>query len=131
MSIHKSLVSAGRLRGHRNVLTRTERLEILKKEERWKEELSVFGLPKVRNILMKAKKKKEEAVAEAVAGAPAEGAAVGAAPAAGAKGAAPAAGAKGAAPAAGKGAAPAAGAKGAAPAAGKGAAPAKKEEKKK
>jgi small basic protein (TIGR04137 family) len=126
MSIHKSLVSAGKLRKHRNVLTRAERLEILKREGRWKEEQSIFNLPKVRNIMMKAKKKvKEEA--EAV---PAEGAAAPAEGAAAAAGAAPAAaGAKGAAPA-GKGAAPAA--KGAAPAAGaKGAAPAKKEEKKK
>ena len=85
MSIHKSLVTAGKLTRHRNVLTRTERLEILLQEERRKEEDSVFGLPKVRNILMRAKKKKEEAPADAVAGA--EGAApeAGAAPAADAK----------------------------------------------
>jgi small basic protein (TIGR04137 family) len=118
MSIHKSLVTAGNLKRHRNVLTRAERLELLKKEERWKEGQSIFNLPKVRNILVRAKKKKEEAAAEGAA-APAAGAApaaAGAAPAAGAKGAAAAAPAKGAAPAAaGKGAA----------------APAKKEEKKK
>ena len=117
MSIHKSLVTAGNLRRHRNVLTRAERLELLKKEERWKEGQSIFNLPKVRNIMAKAKKKKEEAAEGAAA--PAAGAA---APAAGA--AAPAAGAKGAAAAApAKGAAPAAAAKGAAPA--------KKDEKKK
>ena len=115
MSIHKSLVTAGNLRRHRNVLTRAERLELLKKEERWKEGQSIFNLPKVRNIMAKAKKKKEEAAAEGAA-APAAGAA----PAGGA--AAPAAGAKGAAAPA-KGAAPAAAAKGAAPA--------KKDEKKK
>jgi small basic protein (TIGR04137 family) len=125
MSIHKSLVTAGKLRRHRNVLTRSERLDILKKEERWKENQSIFGLPKVRNIMLKAKKKKEEAAAEGTEAAPAAGAvpAAGAAPAAaGGKGAAPAAAGKGAA-----------GAKGAAPAAApaKGAAPAKKEEKKK
>jgi small basic protein (TIGR04137 family) len=115
MSIHKSLVPASKLRRHRNVLTRSERLEALKKESRWDESKSIFGLGKVRNILMKAKPKKKEAAADAV-----PGAAPGAAPAGGA---APAAGAK--APAAGaKGAAPAAGAKPAAPAA-------KKEEKKK
>jgi small basic protein (TIGR04137 family) len=120
MSIHKSLVSAGKLRRHRNVLTRAERLDILKKEDRWKDEQSIFGLPKVRNIMQRAKKKKEEAAAEG-----AEAGAAGAAPAAGAPGAAPAAaGAKPAAAAGAKGAAPAA-----APA--KGAAPAKKEEKKK
>src|SRR5215471_17830149 len=104
MSIHKSLVTAGNLRRHRNVLTRAERLDLLKKEERWKEGQSIFNLPKVRNIMAKAKKKKEEAAAEGAA--------------------APAAGAKGAAAAPAKGAAPAAAAKGAA-------APAKKEEKKK
>ncbi|HZN62712.1 MAG TPA: small basic protein [Planctomycetota bacterium] len=109
MSIHKSLVPASKLRRHRNVLTRGERLEALKKEGRWDEDKSIFGLSKVRNIMTKAKPKKKEAAADAAAGA-----------APGAPGAAPAAGA--AAPA-GKGAAPAAGAK-AAPAA-------KKEEKKK
>ncbi len=114
MSIHKSLVPPSALRRHRNVLRRSERLELLQKEGRWSDDKSVFNLPKVRNILMKAKKtKKEETTAEA-----------GAAPAAGAAATPAAPGAKGAAPAA-KGAAPAAGAKPAA------AAPAKKEEKKK
>jgi small basic protein (TIGR04137 family) len=89
MSIHRSLATAGKLKRHRNVLTRAERLEILKKDGRWKEGQGIFGLPKVRNILAKAKKKKEE-TAEAAA-APAAGApAAAAAPAAGAKAAAPA-----------------------------------------
>jgi small basic protein (TIGR04137 family) len=117
MSIHKSLVTAGNLRRHRNVLTRAERLELLKKEERWKEGQSIFNLPKVRNIMQKAKKKEKEADAAAAP-------AAGAVPAAGAAAPAAAAGAKGAAPAKdAKAAAPAAGAKPAAPA--------KKEEKKK
>jgi small basic protein (TIGR04137 family) len=94
MSIHRSLATAGKLKRHRNVLTRAERLEILKKDERWKEGQSIFGLPKVRNILAKAKKKKEEAEAAPAAGAPAAGAA---APAKDAK-AAPAKDAKAAAP---------------------------------
>jgi small basic protein (TIGR04137 family) len=113
MSIHKSLATAGNLKRHRNVLTRTERLELLKKEERWKEGQSIFNLPKCRNIMVRAKKKEKEADAAA----PAAGAAPagGAAPAAAAKGAAPAKDAKGAAPA--KDA--------------KGAAPAKKDDKKK
>jgi small basic protein (TIGR04137 family) len=106
MSIHKSLVPASKLRRHRNVLTRGERLELLKKDGRWDEEKSIFGLSKVRNIMTKAKPKKKEAAADAAA-------------TPGAPGAAPAAGA----------AAPAA--KGAAPAAGKAAPAAKKEEKKK
>jgi small basic protein (TIGR04137 family) len=123
MSLDPSLKSASSLSRHRNVLTRAERLDQLKEEEKWNESKSVFGLPKVghrKAAIAKAEKTETE---EGVAGA--------AAPAAGAKGAAPAAGAKGAAPAAGakgapaaKGAAPAAGAKGAAPA--KAAAPAAK-----
>ena len=126
MSIHKSLIPPSKLKRHRNVPTRDERLAALKGEGRWDDEKGVFGLPKVRSIMRKAKPKvKKEAAAEGAA-APVAGAPGAAAPAAGAKGAAaPAAGAKGAAaPAAGaKGAAaPAAGAKGAA---GK-AAPAKK-----
>ncbi len=91
MTIHKSLVTAGKLRRHRNVLTRSERLEILKKEERWKEGQSIFNLPKVRSIMMRAKKKvKEEAAA-----AGAEAAAPGAEAAAATPAAAPAAAAKG------------------------------------
>jgi len=135
MSIHKSLVTAGKLRRHRNVLTRAERIEILKKEERWKDEQSVFGLPKVRSIRMKAKKKvKEEAAAVPGAAVAVPGTEAAAAP--GAKGAAPAAAAKGAVGAKGAASAAAAkgaaGAKGAAPAAAaKGAAAPKKEEKKK
>ena len=89
MSIHKSLVTVGNLRRHRNVLTRTERLEILKKDGRYKEGQSIFGLPKVRSILPKAKKKvKEEAAAAPAAGAAAPAAAPAAA--AGKKEAAPA-----------------------------------------
>lgn len=121
MSIHKSLVPASKLRRHRNVLRRSERIELLEKEGRWSEDRSVFGLAKVRNILMKAKKTKKEEAAAPAEGAAAVAAVPGAAAPAG-KGAAPAA-AKGAAPAKGA-AAPAAAAKGAA-------APAKKEEKKK
>lgn len=72
MSIHKSLVPRSKLKRHRNVLSRTERIERLTKEERWKEGDTVFGLPKVRNILQRVKAKKKEAAAE---GAAAEGAA--------------------------------------------------------
>jgi small basic protein (TIGR04137 family) len=119
MSLDRSLKSASALVRHRNVLTRTERLEKLADEERWNESKSVFGLPKVAHRKQTlAKAAKEEAAAEGVPGAAATGAApaAGAAPAGGAK-AAPVAGAKGGAPApASKAAAPAAAAK-AAPAA--------------
>ncbi len=86
MSIHKSLKPKGRLTRHRSVLSRTEQLEVLEKEERWKENDSVFGLPKVRVFQTKRKKiKKEvEATDDAVGTEGAtEGTAADAAPAAG------------------------------------------------
>lgn len=102
MSLDRSLRSASSLTRHRNVLTRAERLEVLKDEEKWDDSKSVYGLPKVGHRKQEVGgKEKTEAAAE------------GATPAAAA--AAPAAGAKGAAAPAAKGAAPAA--KAAAPAA--------------
>ena len=51
MSIHGTFVSKGGFSKHRNVLSRAERIERLKGEERWAQEKnSVFNLPKVRNI---------------------------------------------------------------------------------
>ena len=47
MSIDKSLKTSGALAKHRNVLTRTERIEKLKDEERWQDDQSPFGLIKV------------------------------------------------------------------------------------
>src|SRR5689334_4127893 len=108
MSLDRSLKSANALVRHRNVLTRDERLLKLKEMEKWTEQKSVFGLPKVahRKLVVGGKGAKEE-VAEGGAGAGAGGPGPGAPPAAttgGAKaGTAPAKGA--AAPA--KGAAPA------------------------
>src|SRR5262249_13660358 len=93
MSIDKSLRRKNSLQRARNVLTRGERIKILRDEERWPDGRSPFGLPKVKVIkivVKKAKKKEEEKPAEGAEGA---AAAPGAAPAA----AAPAAGAKGAA----------------------------------
>lgn len=113
MSLDRSLKSANSLIRHRNVLNRAERLDKLKEDEKWDENKSVFGLPKVahRKAAVGGKAAKEEAAA---AGAEGTAAAAGA-PAAGAAAAAPAKGAaaKGAAapaPAAttGKAAAPAA-----------------------
>src|SRR5438477_9537349 len=111
MSLDRSLKGANALIRHRNVLTRAERLDVLKEEERWDDSKSVFGLPKVAHRKQElAKGDKEEAAAGAeVATVPGAAPAAGAAPAPGAKGAAPAAGAKPGAPAApAKGAAPAA-----------------------
>ena len=79
MSIDKSLRRKNSLQRARSVLTRAERIKVLKDEERWPEGRSPFGLPKVRVhriILKKAKKAKEEEAA------PAEGEAAAAAPAA-------------------------------------------------
>ena len=47
MSLDRSLESANSLVRHRNVLTRTERLEKLTEQEKWNDSKSVFGLPKV------------------------------------------------------------------------------------
>ena len=77
MSIDASLkVKSGQLRA-RNVLTRAERIERLKKARKWTEGDRVLGLPKVRTVFkQKGKKKAEKPKAEAVPGAtPAEGAA--------------------------------------------------------
>ena len=107
MSVHKSLRVKSRLVRSRNVMTRLERTEKLTDAKKWEEGKSVFGLPKVKTLRPKVRRKaaakKEEAAAPGAEGA----AAPAAAPAAGKAGAAPAAG-KAAAPAAGKAAAPAA-----------------------
>src|SRR6476646_1184544 len=47
MSLDRSLKRANSLVRHRNVLTRAERLDKLAEEEKWNENKSVFGLPKV------------------------------------------------------------------------------------
>jgi small basic protein (TIGR04137 family) len=95
MSIDRSLRSKNALIRHRNVLTRAERIDKLKDEERWEEGGSVLGLPKVAHRKSHAGKKAEKKEAEVVEGAVpgAEGAAATAA--AGGKAAAPGA-AKGA-----------------------------------
>jgi small basic protein (TIGR04137 family) len=88
LSIDSSLkVKSGQLQT-RNVLTRAERIERLKKARRWTEGDKVLGLPKVRTVFkQKGKKKAEKAKAgEAAAATPAAGAAPAApAPAAGKK----------------------------------------------
>lgn len=47
MSIDRSLKVKGALSRHRNVLSRAERLDVLKTEEAWQEGDPVLGLPKV------------------------------------------------------------------------------------
>jgi small basic protein (TIGR04137 family) len=82
MSIDPSLKLKNALVRHRNVLSRAERLDVLKDEERWNEGDSVMGLPKVAHRKSAAgKKAKAEGEAAATEGA-APGAAAPAAPAA-------------------------------------------------
>lgn len=47
MSVDSTLKIKNALSRHRNVLSRAERIEQLKEEERWNEGDSVIGLPKV------------------------------------------------------------------------------------
>jgi len=73
MSIDRSLKVRGALTRHRNVLTRAERIEQLKDEEKWTEEDSLLGLPKVAHRKSHAGRKTKEApVKEAAAEAAAE-----------------------------------------------------------
>ena len=111
MSIDRSLKLKDALVRHRNVLTRAERIDRLKDEERWEAGSSVMGLPKVSHRKTRAKKaeKKEVAAEGAVGVEGAVAATPGAEPAAAGKaapGAAKGAPAKAGAPAA-KAAAPA------------------------
>jgi small basic protein (TIGR04137 family) len=114
MSIDRSLKLKDALVRHRNVLTRAERIDRLKDEEKWEDDRSVLGLPKVSHRKARAKKaEKKEVAAEGAVGvegavAAAPGAAAPAAAGKAAPGAAKAAPAKaGAAAPAAKGAAPA------------------------
>ena len=63
MSIHKSLKIGGAMARTRNVYTRWERLQKLVEQGRWTDEESVYGLPKVRAVVVKlgGKKKKKKA----------------------------------------------------------------------
>lgn len=89
MSLDKSLKARGALVRHRNVLSRAERIALLKDAGKWEEDKDIFGLPKVAHRKVTAKKIKVAAAAAAgeEGAVPAEGAA----PAAGAAAAKPAA----------------------------------------
>jgi len=49
MSMHSSLKGASRIRTKRNVLKRFERIDILKKNGKWKNGDRAFGLPKTKS----------------------------------------------------------------------------------
>ena len=61
MSIDRSLKIKDALSRHRNVLSRAERIEKLKDEERWSEGDSLLGLPKVAHRKSHAGRKDKEA----------------------------------------------------------------------
>ena len=48
MSIHKSLKLKGGMRRERNVLTRKERIALMKERGSWGASQSIYGLPKTR-----------------------------------------------------------------------------------
>jgi len=83
MSVDPSLKRKNALIRHRNVLTRAERIDALKEEERWSDGTSVMGLPKVAHRKSGAGKK-AKAAAEVAAAVTPGAAPAGAAPAAGA-----------------------------------------------
>lgn len=68
MSIDPSLKIKGALSRHRNVLKRAERIEQLKEEERWSENDSLLGLPKVAHRKSHAGRKSADAPAKETAG---------------------------------------------------------------
>lgn len=70
MSIDRSLKIKGALTRHRNVLSRAERIEQLKDEERWSEGSSVFNLPKVAHRKSHAGRKAKEAPLKEAAAVP-------------------------------------------------------------
>ena len=66
MSIHKSLKLKNALVRPRSVLTRWERIEKLKEQERWNDGDAVTGLPKVRTkFKIRSRKAIKKAEAEA------------------------------------------------------------------
>ena len=67
MSIDPSLKIKGALTRHSNVLTRAERIEKLKDEERWSEGDSLLGLQKVAHRKSHAGRKDKDAPAEEAA----------------------------------------------------------------
>ena len=84
MSIDPSLKLKNALERHRNVLTRGERIDVLKDEERWNEGDAVLGLPKVGHRKSVAGKKAKGGPDEAAAPGAPGAAAPAAAPAKGA-----------------------------------------------
>ena len=64
MSIDKSLRRKNNLTGSRSVLTRAERIQAMKSDEKWTVGRSPFGLPKVRVLKLSKKPKKAAKTAD-------------------------------------------------------------------
>lgn len=60
MSVDKSLRGGGRLARSRNVLRRAERIEKLIEQDKWIDDQSPYGLPKVRVYKLATGKKKKK-----------------------------------------------------------------------
>lgn len=73
MTIDKSLKVRRGATSSRSVLTRAERLERLKENERWTEGMSPIGLPKVRVKKLSLKKKKKTKKEDEEGATPAKG----------------------------------------------------------
>ena len=69
MSVDNSLRLKSSLARHRNVLTRAERVVMIRDNDRWDDESTALGMPKVGHRKMKAgkKKPKREETADATA----------------------------------------------------------------
>ncbi len=68
MTIDKTLKVKRGATGSRSVLTRVERIEKLKEQERWTDASTALGMPKVRVRKLTMKKKKKTKEEEAAAG---------------------------------------------------------------
>ena len=64
MSLDPSLKIKSRLRKIRSVLSRVERIEVMKADDRWDESKSAFGLPKTKVVRISIGKKKKEKKAD-------------------------------------------------------------------
>lgn len=78
MTQHPSLRSGEKGKQHRSVLKRFERLKHLKEKNEWEEDMSIFGLPKIKVLKFKIKKEKAAPAEEGAAGAEGAPAAAGA-----------------------------------------------------
>lgn len=81
MSIHPSLATSSKDKKQKTVLKRIERIKHMMTKGLWREDSSVFGLPKIKVVKIKVKKEKAAKEATATEG-PAAAPAGGTAPAA-------------------------------------------------